>query len=251
MLAWSHFMLMSTVLYSGCILLLAFVILPKLRANAKAYIYDGQRNLDQNSELTDEEKKAIEEAKNTAGKRKEQECSICLEDMVKNKVVLLCAHAYCASCIILYIKSQNLMQVVCPQCRKTASRILITDEGPEGPTQDEKQFIEKYNVRVFENRGFILFLENLPFFMHRYLSEVIDTCGLNLLTNPTFYIVTIIVLSSLSENFLDWMFELLAWLLDYIELGTIICVILPITGQLANWQTWFDNQYFGGRQEQQ
>ena len=85
--------------------------------------------------------------------------------------------------------------------------------------------------------------------MHRYFSEVIDTCGLNLLTNPTFYIVTITVFSSLSESFLDWMFELLSWVLDYIELGTIICVILPITGQLANWQTWFGNQYFRGRQE--
>ena len=58
--------------------------------------------------MSDQEKLAIQEAKNTANSRKETECAICLEEMEKKKVVLLCTHAYCAPCMVNFVRSKNL-----------------------------------------------------------------------------------------------------------------------------------------------
>lgn len=161
-------MFIASSMYICFVLLVALMALPKLRANAKAFLFEGQRQPDQLKDLSEQEKKVIEEALEKANSRKELECGICLEDMQSKKVVLLCSHAYCAPCIIKFVRIQNLIQIECPQCRQLASMFLLMgSNGPDGPTDEQRKFIDEYNVRVFEKRGFITFLENLPFWVHR------------------------------------------------------------------------------------
>ena len=54
MIPWAQFMLLATVLYGICIFLLAFLCLPKLRSNIRAYLCQGQKSIDQQETLSDE-----------------------------------------------------------------------------------------------------------------------------------------------------------------------------------------------------
>ena len=124
------------------------------------------------------------------------------------------------------------MQIDCPTCRTSASLISIIKDPPDGPSQEHRKFIEQYNIRVFEKSGFITFLENFPFMVHRYVANVFDSCGLTLFTNLYFWIAIVILICCLSETWLDKTLEVLSKFIECLEFTTLFCVVLPLLSHL-------------------
>ncbi len=134
MINWFEFLLLTVIGYAFLLLCLSCLCLPNLRSNTVGYLCRGKSQPDQSTWMSAEQKAELEKAKKTAEARKEEECAICLETMGKNKIVLLCSHAYCIFCTINFIKSKNNHEVQCPTCRQPARFLAVTDDGPEGPT---------------------------------------------------------------------------------------------------------------------
>ena len=59
----------------------------------------------------------LEEAKQNAEERKDIDCPICLEAMAGKKVVALCSHEVCSSCIVETIERNRGRQIDCCMCR--------------------------------------------------------------------------------------------------------------------------------------
>jgi hypothetical protein len=59
------------------------------------------------------------------------------------KVIALCSHAYCAACIVKYIKTQNRATVGCPFCRKPITYLCVTNPSI---VTEETDFITSYNL---------------------------------------------------------------------------------------------------------
>ena len=114
-------------------------------------------------------------------------------------------------------------------CRTAATYFMIMDEGPDGPTEEQKAFIRRYNTRVYE--GFITILENLPFILHRYYHDVIASCGLVLFEQPIFYIVCFILIQIFCENLGELLLHNLLYVLDWIDdMGLMMFIIMSLVG---------------------
>ena len=149
MISWTLFLLVSTLAYIVFVAILSCLCMSKLRRNTFDYLCRGKRQASQEGEMTEQDKKNVEQAKIRAEERNENECAICLTNpMGGKKVLMMCAHGYCSSCLVEYIHSKNLDQVECPKCRKACSFLIMTDEGDSGPSQANKEFITQYNSKI-------------------------------------------------------------------------------------------------------
>ena len=55
------------------------------------------------------------------------ECSLCLEDLVKEVAVLTCNHEYHVNCFMLWVNKCNMAKkdITCPQCISTNCEIIL------------------------------------------------------------------------------------------------------------------------------
>ena len=192
MIGMFDFLILATFAYLGLLIVLFFACLPKLRNNLLSYLCRGQREANQREGVSEDMQKTIDDAKVKASERKEMECSICLEALLKKGVVLPCSHQYCAVCINNYILSKGGYKVACPTCRAQINYLSILDEGPEGPAESQKIFIRSYNRAAVEAQGILTMVENLPFALHRFILDVLNSSGLILLEKPAFYLVILV-----------------------------------------------------------
>lgn len=232
MIAWSSFLIVSTLAYIAFVAMISCLCLSKLRKNSFDYICRGKRQADQAGEMSEQDKKNVEQAKIRAEERNENECAICLTNpMGGKKVLMMCAHGYCSSCLIEYIHSKNLDQVECPKCRKVCTFLIMTDEGESGPSEPNKQFIRTYNSRLLTSQGPIVFIENFPYIVHRFALDILDSYGLVLLEWPTFYVAIFFsfyyITNNMSGSFGDTLYYLLNW---FDDMGVMVFLFFSFFG---------------------
>ncbi|XP_020803140.1 E3 ubiquitin-protein ligase RNF125 isoform X2 [Drosophila serrata] len=57
-------------------------------------------------------------------------CAFCL-DRIQDPEKLLCNHAFCKSCLEVYLEARNWVAELCPICRRSLSE-LLPKQGNEG-----------------------------------------------------------------------------------------------------------------------
>jgi hypothetical protein len=87
------------------------------------------------------------------------ECSLCLEDLVKEVAVLTCNHDYHVNCFMLWVNKCNMAKkdITCPQCISTNCEIILITNKDNNYFREYGQYylpnsIHNIDTRIVDTR---------------------------------------------------------------------------------------------------
>lgn len=143
------------------------------------------------------------------------------------KVIALCSHAYCAGCIVKYIKTQNKATVRCPFCRKQITYLCVYNPSI---VTEETDFITSFNLLFSEERTLVDHLIDMPARIKRSYTalKMQNPIKIYIFEMIAIFMVVCSIAYAFELTHFGFLLDINLDFFDYIENFSYICTVLLV-----------------------